>query len=156
MQHLSFKKCLSTKTLNMKLNRKLIYLSIIVLFSCTKNTEQAEQTGSFEPNIVANWKAIQWYFDPGNGSGQFTNITPGVNYFVNFSANGDFSANSLNLNSIKNFDKYKIDNSTRITLYKQFTTDSARIYYEFANFNKELIISFYGCREPCRLKHIRN
>ncbi len=133
----------------MKINPTIIYFSIILLLSCTKSTEQTEQ---FEQKIVANWKAIQYVYEPG----LFNNMPTGHKYFMNFSENGNFSGNTFFSNSVNDCDKYKIDDSAHITFYKQFTTDSAKIYYVFENFNKELIVSFYGCREPCRLKLIRN
>jgi hypothetical protein len=125
----------------------LLALFIFSLLSCKKD----KQEDLFITNIVGNWKAIQWQNDIGNGSTPFTDIPPQYNYYMNFKPNNDFETNYILVSN--DYNRYKIVDALRVTLYKQNSIDSTNILYSFDN--EKLIIGF-PCIEPCRLKLVRN
>jgi hypothetical protein len=128
--------------------KKLFGALLLLSFLSCKKDKQADLSAT---GLAGNWKAIQRQNDIGNGNTPFTYIPQEYNYYMNFKTNDNFESNYFLIPT--NFNKYKIIDSVKAVLYKQNTTDSARIWYNFEN--EKLVISFQ-CIEACRVKLVRN
>ncbi len=115
---------------------------IVALVGCKKTT-------LYESDIVCNWKGYEWQNDIGNGSTPFSTIPADKNYFMHFSANGDFNGDYIY--GVNAYNKYKLEGGNKIILYKNGLNDSLPMAYQFESNNSILVVSFF-CIEACRLR----
>lgn len=123
----------------------LILIVISGLFTSCNNDD--ENDSSLNTELIGNWKLIEVYNDPGDGSGNFESVNSKKT--IEFKTNGTLTANGelCNLNSDTNTTvngTFSESNSTIIT------PNCSTLGFE-QNGN-ELIISI-PCDEPCLSKY---
>jgi len=108
-------------------------------------------------DIVGKWKLIEFYADPGNGSGKFTSIKS--NKTLEFSSNGDFS--------VKNGSMCNLDlssNESRISTYAIDSTDvkdNFRLKIKdcslelYCSVQGDILTIYFPCIEGCGEKYRR-
>ena len=84
----------------------ILSLLSIILVGCSNNDENIDT----DKSIVGNWKLIEIYIDPGDGSGNWNPVEDGYTY--NFSENGEFTSTRFSECSTG---EYSID-SNQLTL----------------------------------------
>lgn len=129
----------------------LLFLAVFVLSSCSDddNGDPVVQ----QPELVGNWKLIEMYADPGDGSGDFEPVES--NKTVKFGIENDISSNgSLCFMSIES------DNPTEGTYSESeetFTIPTCGIVPFSSSFRivgSNLILS-YSCFEACQEKYVK-
>ena len=65
-----------------------LFVSLFILFSCSKDNDDSIST---EPELIGNWKLIEVYADPGDGSGDFSAVDS--NKTVSFGTDNIISSN---------------------------------------------------------------
>lgn len=134
-----------------KLKFGILGLLTIVLFGCSNDDENIKT----EKSIIGNWKLIEIYNDPGDGSGSWNSVDNG--YIYNFSENGQFSSTRFSECSTGN---YTID-SNQLTLdfdCDGFTTgieEPEGTFIENYTFESNTVIfvpTYLNCIEGCGWK----
>ncbi|MFT3918028.1 hypothetical protein [Cloacibacterium sp.] len=128
-----------------------IMLFSLLLLSCRENIDETTITGT--------WKLTEQLVDPGDGSGKFTPVSS--NKTVTFVTNGTYTSNgsfcSINTDSNQNTNgNYTYTNSEKsMTPLNCNTTlfSVEKLSIEIQNGN--LIISNFGCIEPCAQKFVK-
>lgn len=125
-----------------------LYLSIVFMFSCNSDDNQQNNINS---DVVGNWKLIEVYADPGDGSGDFVPVESEKT--ITFTTNGTMSSNA-NLCLV-----FSDPGETSIGTYSESDTSititdceisPVTAYYEIATTN--LIVSYF-CIEGCQEKY---
>jgi hypothetical protein len=131
-----------------------IYLMFGLLASCEKSTGDevslmnSLQTDFAKNSVVGKWQLKEFFQNSGNGGGAWM---PAQNAEqVIFSESGDFSANEFFPD--KQFNKYRIIDSTKIELYSTQSEEKATYYFKRESATNLLFQP--PCRENCSKRYV--
>ena len=71
-------------------NVAIVILSLLFVLSCSSDDDNQNET--IDSEVIGNWKLIEVYADPGDGSGDFVSVESAK--LIGFEANGSFNANA--------------------------------------------------------------
>jgi hypothetical protein len=126
----------------------LFFTTVVLIFSCS-NDEDNQANNNTE--LTGNWKLIEVYMDPGDGSGDFQAVNSEKT--LTFLADGSISSNGnlchmANTTNIASSGTYSLANGT-ITIP---SCDDTTYSTSFEIIGTNVILS-YSCIEGCREKY---
>jgi hypothetical protein len=119
----------------------LIAFSVVLSFSCSKNIVKNN-------SLVGKWKLVEYYMDPGDGSGTWKADNTGSN-FIEFKPDGNYiSTDSSNTTVMK----YKIIDSVSVRFIRTNSREDYTHRYELTD-NNTVLYLYPPCIEGCGLKY---
>lgn len=135
--------------------KKIVLLLLTITFFISCNNDD-NTTNSDEASLVGNWKLIEFYVDPGDGSGEYTAIDSDKT--MTFNSNGEITSNySLcNMNVIVDPEPSSgtYSTTTGIIDVPNCPNDSP-LTIQFEISNEGNLIIYYPCIEGCSEKYIK-
>jgi hypothetical protein len=139
----------NSKTHIMK-NYMPLFVFIFVLFSCSNDDDNQMTT---EPELIGNWKLIEVYADPGDGSGDFMAVDS--NKTVNFGTDNIISSNgNLCFMSIESDSPTEGLYSEEEQTFSIADCGIVPFSSSFQIVDSNLIIN-YPCIEACQEKYVK-
>ena len=128
----------------------LILTVVVLLFSCKNDDDNAPENNS---SVIGTWKITAIYLDPGDGSGDFEDVTSAKK--VSFYGDGTVSSTG-SLCEISNSSEMGTSGTYSLTNGSITIPDCANPNYStsFELIDSNLIIS-YLCIEGCKEKYVK-
>lgn len=132
------------KTMLMK--NLIVLLSIIVIFSSCKKTDEPQDT-----DMIGKWKMTEMLMDPGDGSGTFQSVSS--NKILEFKADGIITSNGslCSVSAESNSPESGTWSLSDSTITSEQCYDSLPLKIRFIQEGSTLTIS-YPCIEACKAK----
>ncbi|MDT0554446.1 lipocalin family protein [Patiriisocius hiemis] len=133
--------------------KKLVAIVSIIAFTigCSESEDNLEVT---QENLVGNWKLIQAYNDPGDGSGDFEPVQDGYRFTLN--EDGTFTSERLIECATGT---YTIEDNTKL-VFNYDCDNFTEVYIDIIRFSGNDLITSprepFACIEGCSKKFSKN
>ncbi|GGB65223.1 hypothetical protein GCM10007424_01440 [Flavobacterium suaedae] len=132
--------------------KKIVFLLTLLFLTVSCSDDDDNKTTPQQSTIIGTWQLVEVYFDPGDGSGDFTAVdsdkTITFNTDATVSSNGDLCTMEIEASTASSGTYSENDNT--LNLNCNFSEGTPQITYEI---NGSYLILNYPCIEACQIKY---